>query len=306
MKDRTNQGGQALIYTGVLSLAFFALAAIAVDAGRHVFVGRETQAVADATALAGATALARRGDAVSAATGFASQNTVDGQAASIGSSDVQVGSWNGSTFAPGGSPPNAVRTAPSFTFHNIFGLWSPTSAINRRAVAAFQGAPQLPIVLCGTVPWTSSVTIRFSTSNGGADANTAAWAVYDPQATGSFPGAGVVRQYLPPGCGGTGWVPSPQTVGQSVSISNGSLNTLCQGLTQPSCNLIGKTYLFPIVDVACYGALNGAHKITGFVGVKIASLPTDCSSGWSLTGQATDDCATAPSARTCPSAGLVE
>ena len=59
MKDRTNQRGQAFIYTGILSLVFFSLAAVAVDLGRHAFVGREAQAVADATALAGATALAR-------------------------------------------------------------------------------------------------------------------------------------------------------------------------------------------------------------------------------------------------------
>ena len=50
MKDRTNQRGQALVYTGVISLVLFSVAALAVDVGRHVFVRREAQAVADATA----------------------------------------------------------------------------------------------------------------------------------------------------------------------------------------------------------------------------------------------------------------
>ena len=323
MKNRTNQRGQVLVYFGIFSLAIFALGAVAVDAGRHVFVGREAQAVADATALAGATALARGGDAVSGATSFAPQDSVDGRAATIGSGDVQVGSWSGSTFAVGGLSPNAVKTTPSFTINNIFGLWSPTSTTHREAIAAFQAAPPLPIVLCGTDPNTggpkdwnavSSVTIKFSTSNGGTDANTAAWAAYsNPQLTAQSQGFGpAVQGYLPPSCGGPtpSWVPTPQTVGQSIPISNGSMTNLCHGLLPPSvggsCNIEGQTFLFPIVDAICYQPLNGSPKITGFVPIKIDTLPTDCTSGWSLTGHVVDSCATAPSATTCPSAGLVK
>ena len=323
MKNRTNQRGQVLVYFGIFSLAIFALAAVAVDAGRHVFVGREAQAVADATALAGATALARGGDAVSGATSFAPQNSVDGRAATIGSGDVQVGSWSGSTFAVGGLSPNAVKTTPSFTINNIFGLWSPTSTIYREAIAAFQAAPPLPIVLCGTDPNTggpkdwnavSSVTIKFTTSNGGTDANTAAWAAYsNPQLTAQSQGFGpAVQGYLPPSCGGPtpSWVPTPQTVGQSIPISNGSMTNLCHGLLPPSvggsCNIEGQTFLFPIVDAICYQPLNGSPKITGFVPIKIDALPRDCTSGWALTGHVVDSCATAPSATTCPSAGLVK
>ena len=61
MKHRSDQKGQVLAYSAISMLAFFSLAAVAVDAGRHILVGRETQAVADAMALAGATALARGG-----------------------------------------------------------------------------------------------------------------------------------------------------------------------------------------------------------------------------------------------------
>src|SRR2546425_3848494 len=84
MKDRTNQRGQVLVYFGIFGLVFFSLAAVAVDVGRHVFVGREVQAAADATALVGATTLARgwdAGDAITKATTFGSENTVDGHPA---------------------------------------------------------------------------------------------------------------------------------------------------------------------------------------------------------------------------------
>src|SRR3989442_13778133 len=105
-KDRTNQRGQALVYFGIFGLVFFSLAALAVDVGWQVFVGREAQVVADATALAGATALGRGGDATVAATSFAPEDTLGGQAASPGASDVPVGNWAGGAFPGGGRPAN--------------------------------------------------------------------------------------------------------------------------------------------------------------------------------------------------------
>src|SRR2546422_5603861 len=107
-KDRTNQRGQALVYFGIFGLVFFSLAALAVDVGWQVFVGREAQVVADATALAGATALGRGGDATMAATSFASQDTVGGPAASPVSSDGQGGNWGGGALTGGGGAPKTV------------------------------------------------------------------------------------------------------------------------------------------------------------------------------------------------------
>src|SRR2546426_6530427 len=106
MKDRPNQRGQALVYTGIISLVLFSVAALAVDVGRHVFVRREAQVVADATALAGATALARGGGAVAAATQFAPPGTVGGPGASLHPSDARVrrGGNHANTFPPGGPP----------------------------------------------------------------------------------------------------------------------------------------------------------------------------------------------------------
>src|SRR5438445_12672879 len=125
MKDRTNQRGQVLVYFGIFGLVFFSLAAVAVDVGRHVFVGREAQAAADATALVGATTLARgwnAGDAITKATTFGSENTVDGHPAATG--EVQVGNWDGSTFTLAGSPPDAVSAPPSATPSSILGRWT--------------------------------------------------------------------------------------------------------------------------------------------------------------------------------------
>src|SRR5881227_202138 len=119
MKHRSDQKGQVLAYSAISMLAFFSLAAVAVDAGRHILVGRDTQAVADAMAL-------------------------DGTAPRVTMNDVQVGNWDARLdprFSSGRSPANAVQTTPKFTINNIFGLWSPTSQVGRVAVAAFAPAP---------------------------------------------------------------------------------------------------------------------------------------------------------------------
>jgi len=313
MKDRTNQRGQVLVYFGIFGLVFFSLAAVAVDVGRHVFVGREVQAAADATALVGATTLARgwdAGTAITKATTFGSENTVDGHPAATG--EVQVGNWDGSTFTLGGSPLNAVSTAPSVTVDNIFGLWTQTSTIQRKAVAAFQGAPQLPLVLCDNTAsggWVAGITLRLSDSG----VNTAAWAVFDPQVT-TFPGMSVVTSTLPIGCdAGQGWVPPPQTVGASIALGNGQLPQSLCGNLQPPCSITGKTYIFPVVDIPCCGPnnqpcpLNNQHKIIGFVTAMIDGVHCDSADplARSIVAHVVSDCATTHSATLCPSAALV-
>src|SRR2546428_3034753 len=113
MKDRTNQRGQQLAYFGIFALVLFALAALAIDAGRLFFVAREAQTVADAAALAGAVALARPGGddalAVLAAQGVALQNSVDNTLATVIAADIVVGRWSGGAFTTV-TPHNAVKT----------------------------------------------------------------------------------------------------------------------------------------------------------------------------------------------------
>ena len=143
MKDRTNQRWQQLAYFGIFALVLFALAALAIDAGRLFFVAREAQTVADAAALAGVVALARPGGddalAVLAAQGVALQNSVDNTLATVIAADIVVGRWSGGAFTTV-TPHNAVKTTPGFTINNIFALWSPTSHTRREAIAAFENS----------------------------------------------------------------------------------------------------------------------------------------------------------------------
>src|SRR5439155_16896807 len=99
--NRTKQRGQALMFFGVGILVFFALAALAVDVGRQVFIGREAQAAADSAALAGVGALARGGgdtQAILAAQSVALQNSVNKTPAVVSTADVFVGLLNCRVF----------------------------------------------------------------------------------------------------------------------------------------------------------------------------------------------------------------
>src|SRR5204863_4578966 len=109
--NRTKQRGQALVFFGVGILVFLALAALAVDVGRQVFIGREAQAAADSAALAGVGALARGGtdtQAVLDAQSVALQNSVNNTPAVVATADIVVGRWNGSDVIPD-TPHNAVK-----------------------------------------------------------------------------------------------------------------------------------------------------------------------------------------------------
>src|SRR5437764_14220485 len=101
--------GQALIYLGILLLAFVSLAALLVDGARLYFSAREAQTAADAAAIGGMLRLIESGnasDAVAGAQQSANLNTVNGQAASIDASNIFVGHW---TCSPAGT------CTPTFT-----------------------------------------------------------------------------------------------------------------------------------------------------------------------------------------------
>src|SRR6266436_8398429 len=275
MKDRTNQRGQQLAYFGIFALVLFALAALAIDAGRLFFVAREAQTVADAAALAGAVALARPGGddalAVVAAQGVALQNSVDNTLATVIAADIVVGRWSGSAFTTN-TPHNAVKTTPGFTINNIFALWSPTSNTRREAIAAFetigQGAPGLPVVLgncftcapgsCSNAP----INLSFSTSNGTTtNGDNAAWAVYDTNN-----GTSHVGNYVPSACGGGGLTNPTESAGQNASMSNGVATSLCTGFQSSSCT---GPYLVPVVQANCGRVLNQSSPIIGFATITI-------------------------------------
>ena len=317
-RNRADQRGQVLAYSALTSLVFFGFAALAVDVGRHIFTGREIQAVADSTALTGATVLARGGSlpdpvqAAADATTFASQNPVEG--ATPTSFTPTAGHWDrqSGTFTAG-SPYNAMQTVASYSIGNIFGLWSRTSTVTRRAVAAFTPAPSLPVALCN-IPggWSSGVQLTFKVSNQSEAANTAGWAVYDPGVV-TFPDMATVAQYLPAACGG-GVVPPQEVIGTSLVLGNGVGNlfnsqcvTQSTGLAQ--C-LPGKTFTIPIMSIPCGVPMNGQRTIIGFVTSVIDAVGCDTSSavcgvagGPCIIGHVAPDCLT--DLASCPQPGLV-
>ena len=319
---RPSNRGQALAYTGICMVAFFSLAAAAVDLGRHIYVGREVQVVADAQALAAATALARSdGDPSSAAyqaavKTFAQRNAIEGATAQTvtpvpGHWDPQSG-----TFAAG-SPYNAVQSTASFTVSNIFALWSASGTLTRQAVAAFIPAPLLPVALCNRQGgWYPGVDITFKVSNGTETANTAGWAIYDPNSL-QFNNTSMmaVAAYLPAACGGS-MRPPQELIGTSLLLGNGVgnlFNAACEtsatGLAQ--C-LPGQTFMLPIANIACGGPMNMQQTIIGFVTARIDSVGCQTNSavcgaagGPCIIGHVDDSCATKPSPAACPVATLV-
>src|SRR5437870_5829333 len=232
--------GQALIYLGILLLAFVSLAALLVDGARLYFSARETQAAADAAAIGGMLRLIETGnasDAVAGAQQAANVNTVNGQAAAIDATNIFVGHWSCSpagnctpTFAPGLPPYNAVRTTPSYPISNLLGIWQSVSHPRRNATAAWltlgTGIPGIPLVLANCFSCYSNACnpppeeITFSA--GGTGNSNSAW--FYPTCT-SGCGASAVGNYVPAGCGGGGLVAPTLNLGSTVNVGNGGITS---------------------------------------------------------------------------------
>jgi len=290
--------GQAIIMFAVIILTLFGLAALVIDQARLLYVARETQAVADASALGGATALTKGDDPVVGAQTVARLNSANNRSATLDASDVAVGRYSNGTFTAGGTPSNSVRTIPHYTVSNIVGLWSSTSVTRRKATAAFetlgQGAPGLPVVLGSCFKCdpgscsTSSINLAFSTSNGTTtNGDNAAWAIYDGNN-----GASHVQNYIPTVCGGDGSTNPTQSAGTNIGMTNGVATSLCGGFQSVSC--IGQTYLVPVVQSACGGVLNQSSPVIGFATIRIMAAncnpPGFCANSAGCTGP-TSGCA---------------
>src|SRR5437867_1422304 len=293
MKSRRR--GQALIYVGILLLAFLSFAALVVDGARLYFSARETQAAADTAAIGGMLRLIETGnpsDAVAGAqeagnypaAGYPATtlNAVDGRPTSIDASKIFVGHWSCSpagsctpTFAPGLPPYNAVRTTPSYPISNLLGIWQSVSHPRRNATAAWltlgTGIPGIPLVLANCFSCYSNACnpppeeITFSA--GGTGNSNSAW--FYPTCT-SGCGASAVGNYVPAGCGGGGLVAPTLNLGSTVNVGNGGITSVCRHF---EC-LIGNQYLVGVVGQACGQAYMGTDTITGFATVRV--LGTRC------------------------------
>ncbi len=277
--------GQALIYVGLLLLAFVSMAALVVDGARLYFSARETQAAADAAAIGGMLRLIDTGnasDAVAGAQQAANLNTVNGQAAAIDASNIFVGHWScrptGSctpTFAPNLTPYNAVRTTPTYPVSNLLGIWQAVSHPRRNATAAWltidtahTGSPFLLgncfscySAACNPPPQ----ELVFAT--GGTGGTNGAY--FYPNCTSNC-GKPEVEKYIPAGCGGGGLAAPTVSLGSTLTVVNGSLNSLC---SEFNC-LVGNKYLVPVVGDNCGQPLVQTVTVSGFATARI--LGTKC------------------------------
>lgn len=126
----TGDAGIVAIWTALMAVVLFGMAAIAVDVARWYVEGERLQKTVDAAALAGAVYLPGDGNgADAAAKSIAQKNgwTIDG---------TKV------TFTPGrGVRPSQMRVTMSSTISNAFAglLGFPTSTVTRTAVAEYAG-----------------------------------------------------------------------------------------------------------------------------------------------------------------------
>lgn len=91
--------GAVMVYAMTVLVVMLALGTVAVDWGHVQLAKTQLGGAADAAARAGAAALATSpAAAVDAARWTANANVVDGTPLSLAATDVQIGTWNGSTF----------------------------------------------------------------------------------------------------------------------------------------------------------------------------------------------------------------
>jgi len=111
---RKSRYAGALIYLLIALPPMIAFASLAVDFGRVQVAKTELRRAADAAALFGSKGLSN-GTALAKAIQAAGENTVDGTALVLQSSDVSTGSWIGGQFTAGGTPTNAIRVTTGRT-----------------------------------------------------------------------------------------------------------------------------------------------------------------------------------------------
>jgi hypothetical protein len=238
--------------------------------------------VADSAATAGAKALLDGGSPATAraeAQAVVGQNRVDGTSATIGSAQLEVGSydWQTRAFVNGAVPANAVRATPSRTVQNlfagIFGAQFASTTVTKTATAAFSGLgsgqPTLPLVIgachfpalssCFDTPGClpSLTQVPNTTNNSG-------WTAFFDSAT-SNPN---ISQYMPAACGGSTAPPSI-SVGASISLNNGQITSVLRDVERCVNQGINK---FTIPIVACGSNFNQSGAVTGFATIIVDSV----------------------------------
>jgi Flp pilus assembly protein TadG len=121
--SRHTRSGFICVLAAIMMVFLLAMVAFAVDIGYLCVVKTQTQAVADAAALAGARGLATSTAQVQAnAIACAKLNTANGKVVNLVNSNIVVGTWNPTTLtftaASGSSTNNAVQVTVPLTASN--------------------------------------------------------------------------------------------------------------------------------------------------------------------------------------------
>jgi len=308
MKRRARHGqrGIGLVAMAVWIVALAVIMAVAVDVARLSHTAGEVQTIADAAALAGAKALYDNrgvaGPEVDAARGVGNVNRFDGRLFPLsdnadGTMTVEAGTFDGTTFNPGGGPPaNAVRAvatgkAVQFVAGNLMGAVLGNTAtgsdITKEAIAAYgcgsNCQPQLPIMLCQglvtnldpTQPCDpASLNLGPLTQTPAPD-DTSCWSCLSPGCSASTP---TYLALFPPECGGTG--SATASVGEDVGVSNGQNTPVLRQLLDcisPTSQPNGKNQHFFRVPVSTdCSHCNQNSRITNFVTLKIGCTDPAC------------------------------
>jgi len=269
-----NRRGQALPGFVIGMFAFLGLSAGAVDISRHAFTATELQNLVDAAASAAAKAAGNNGSPHLAAQTISARNRVNGGNYPFATSDIVVGTYNGSAFVPGGTPTNAVRVTATTTLNNIISgvIGYPTSTISRSATAAIValggGVPAMPIAI-GETYWQHCITYgcpqpQLILVPDGVD--NAGWTGFFLSASQSQ-----VRAYVPAasGCNGGGADRPYVTVGDFINLSNGQGNQL-NALQCLVCNHGQNGFLVPVVRNI--GQFNQNAEVVGFATIVVESF----------------------------------
>jgi hypothetical protein len=272
----------ALTVLAVSMTALLAVAVIAVDLGRLAHTATEVQTVADVAATAGATAILGVGaDPVVEALSVVTQNRVEGAAAALLPSAVELGSYDfaSGTFVAGRTPLNAVRATATATVQNLIAtiLGSPSSMVQKTATAAVTGvgsaAPMLPLVIgdCKFQAYQSSGScVSLPGLRQAPNPNDdSAWTSLSSSAA----SAGTARKYLPTSCGGGGSVPPGLHVGYSVNRVSGSTTSLLQAVSRCARRGI-RRYVVPIVACGPPSQFSQAMPVVGFATIDVTSVRT--------------------------------
>ena len=171
--------GYALVWFTVMLAALMGMASLAVDYGRVQVVKTQLRRTADAAARYAATGLAD-GTAIAKAQDAAKDNSVDGAAYSLDSSDVQTGNWSNGVFTAGGSPTNAVKvtvgctqsrgTAVPLLFAKMLG--QKTCDVTATTIATGSSPPTFGIVGLGYINMSGGASDSYSSVAAGSNGQT--------------------------------------------------------------------------------------------------------------------------------------